>query len=173
MVLLLFCGLTYAEHYRVNVENKIDKKELGRQVYISYKKGETVFDFSCKGLCNGLLSAEVQRAPGQREIEMDNDIIKQNPKYIKSESSEKSNGGLKFLDQNEFISATGQVFLIHELLMKYEKVLEGYKGKKNFSMTGSEEYDLKYVLIKSGNTYSIDIYTGPDALNLESDKIEK
>ena len=102
---------------------------------------------------------KVEGAINTMKEEIDTDLFKyklvcQNEAY--------SYSMLKDSKINEYISETGQVHLISELLHKYENVLENIK-ETTFEINGKQDVDVFYMLTKKDNKYTIDIYTGEDA----------
>ena len=109
-------------------------------------------------------SQAVDGATKTMKEEIDTDL---NTYKLVSLNEKYNYAGLAKTKMNEYISETGQVHLMSELLIKYENLLQDIK-ETTFELSGTQDLDVFYVLSKKGNSYTIDIYTGADAHKMNS-----
>jgi len=75
--------------------------------------------------------------------------------------------GLRHDKMDQYISETGQVYSITELILKYEKLI---LSEKTFNgiLTGRENSDVIYRLSKMDNSYIIEVFIGEHAERMET-----
>lgn len=159
LMLTILSSHLMAEHYQVAVTNE----GSGTRVYQNFGGKKMKYEFSCKGDCEGVLEEQLTAKPGELEEKFEKSKHKMS-KQVGDVSELKS---LKYSEYDQYISETGVVHEVHKLILKYEKMLQSYNGKKKFEWVGREDADVIYVLTKKGKTYGIDIYTGKDAKEKE------
>ena len=119
------------------------------------------YAFSCKGDCDGVVAEQLNAKPGEMQKKQLNDLSPKHQK-IHTDATPKKEHGLRYDKLDQFISETGQVFSITDLILKYEKLIRSQSEIKG-EMTGRESTDVVYRLTKKGDKYTIDIFTGEDA----------
>ncbi len=138
LLLVGFVGSAFAGHFSIDVNfNAPEGSKHSIKYDMDVKKN--TFSFSCQGNCDGTLQDNIRI------------------------STADTKGLLVGEPMNEFISETGQLFLVHEYILEYERKLLS-STEKTLKIATSETTDFLIIAIKNGRNYTIDIYTGDDAI---------
>ncbi len=164
MVAIIFIGVLNAAQagtYKVEVTNE----GTGVRVIINQDGRMNNYSFVCKGECAGIVAERLNAKPG----EMYKKFLKSNHRESHGNGDPSTEKGLRYEEMDKFISETGTVFSMTDLILKYENIILAFDKKLNVNeISGREASDIIYHLKRKDNTYSIEIFTGEDAKKMAS-----